>query len=189
MFRIPVDPTLDLVLLEPRHAGMLFAVVDENRAHLRRWLPWVDATRGVSDSAAYIHATLGQFARSEALTVGIFTQGALAGCIGYHPIDWMSRRAALGYWLASSFQGRGLMTRATRAMTTHAFVALGLHRMEIRAGVENKRSRQVAERAGFQFEGVSRGSEWLHDRFIDHAVYGALAPEWPLVPREPRTAT
>ncbi|MCX7275670.1 MAG: hypothetical protein NTV19_21590, partial [Burkholderiales bacterium] len=63
MFRIPVDPTLDLVLLEPRHAGLLFALVDENRAHLRRWLPWVDATRGVGDSAAYIHATLGQFAR------------------------------------------------------------------------------------------------------------------------------
>lgn len=183
MFRIPVDATLDLVLLEPRHAGMLFAVVDENRAHLRRWLPWVDATRSVHDSAAYIHATLGQFARSEALSVGIFTQGALAGGIGYHPIDWNSRRTSLGYWLASSFQGRGLMHRAVRAMTSHAFVALGLHRMEIRAAVENARSRKVAERAGFQHEGTCRGAEWLHERFVDHAVYGALATEWNPVAR------
>lgn len=183
MFRIPVDPTLDLVLLEPRHAGLLFALVDENRAHLRRWLPWVDATRGVGDSAAYIHATLGQFARSEALSVGIFSQGALAGIIGYHPIDWMNRRTSLGYWLAAPFQGRGLMTRAVRALTTHAFVALGLHRLEIRAGVENHRSRQVAERAGYKLEGVARGNEWMHDRFIDHAVYAVLATEWTPVAR------
>lgn len=178
VFRIPVDATLDLVLLEPRHAGMLYAVVDENRAHLRRWLPWVDATRSVADSAAFIQLCLGQFARTEALTVALFTQGALAGSIGYHPIDWSNRRTSLGYWIAASFQGRGLMTRAVRALTTHAFLSFGLHRMEIRAAVENTRSRQVAERAGFRPEGTCRGAEWLNDRFVDHAVYGVLATEW-----------
>lgn len=183
MFRLPVDATLDLVLLEPRHAGMLYAVVDENRAHLRRWLPWVDATRSVADSAGFIHATLGQFARSESLAVGIFTQGVLAGSIGYHAIDWANRRTSLGYWLAAPYQGRGLMTRAVRAMTTHAFVSLGLHRMEIRAAVENARSRQVAERAGYRHEGTCRGAEWLTDRFVDHAVYGVLATEWNPVAR------
>lgn len=183
MFRIPVDANLDLALLEPRPAGMLFAVIDENRAHLRRWLPWVDATRSPHDSAAFLHATLGQFARGESLSVAILSHGALAGGIGYHPIDWTSRRTSLGYWLAASFQGRGLMHRAVRAMTQHAFASLGLHRLEIRAAVENQRSRNVAERAGFQLEGIARGNEWLHDRFVDHAVYSALATEWSPSPR------
>lgn len=185
VFRIPVDPTLDLVLLEPRHAPMLYTLVDENRTHLRQWLPWVDATRAVGDSAAFIHATLGQFARSEALSVGIFTQGSLAGMVGYHPIDWFNRRTSIGYWLAASHQGRGLMTRAVDALTAHAFAALGLHRLEIRAGVENRRSRQVAERVGYQLEGVARGNEWVQARFIDHAVYAALATEWRPVARSP----
>jgi ribosomal-protein-serine acetyltransferase len=178
MFRMPIDKSLDLALLEHRHAGMLYAVIDENRDHLRRYLPWVDNTRSVHDSVGFVQATLEQFARSQSLSAGIFFHGALAGVIGYHTIDWANRRTALGYWLSASFQGHGIMTRAVRAMTTHAFTALSLHRMEIRAAVDNKRSRTVAERAGYRHEGVCRGAEWLHDRFVDHAVYGVTAPDW-----------
>jgi ribosomal-protein-serine acetyltransferase len=178
MFRMSIDKGLDLALLEHRHAGMLFALIDENREHLRRWLPWVDHTRSVSDSASFVQGALEQFARSQSLHAGIFFHGSLAGIIGYHTIDWANRRTALGYWLAAPFQGHGVMTRATRAMTTHAFSGLALHRVEIRAATENKRSRAVAERAGFKHEGTCRGAEWLHERFVDHMVYGVLAPEW-----------
>lgn len=178
MFRIPVDSTLDLVLLESRHAPMLYAVVDENRDHLRRYLPWVDGTRSAQDSLTYLQMTLDQFARSLSLNVGIFTQGQLAGMCGYHVIDWNNRHTGIGYWLAEKYQGKGLMTRSVRALAVHAFASLGLHRLEIRAAVENRKSRKVAERVGFQFEGTCRGAEWLHDRYVDHAVYGLLANEW-----------
>lgn len=178
MFRMPIDRGLELVLLEHRHAGMLYALVDENRDHLRRYLPWVDGTRSVNDSMVYIQATLEQFARSQSLNCGIFHRGALAGMIGYHTIDWVNRRTAIGYWLSAGWQGHGLMGRSVRALTAHGFTALGLHRLEIRAATENRRSRAVAERSGYHFEGICRGAEWLHDRFVDHAVYGALATEW-----------
>lgn len=178
MFRLPVDPSLDLVLLEARHAGMLFALVEENRAFLRRWLPWVDATRTVADSHAWIQRSLEEFALARALPVGLLSDRALAGVCDLHGLDWGNRRAHVGYWLGEAWQGRGLMTRAVRALTTHAFVALGLHRLEIHAATENRRSRAVAERLGFRLEGTLRQAEWLHERFVDHAVYGALAPEW-----------
>jgi ribosomal-protein-serine acetyltransferase len=55
---------------------------------------------------------------------------------------------------------------------------LGMNRVEVRAGVENLRSRRVAERLGFSLEGVMRQAERLGDRFIDHAVYAILASEW-----------
>ncbi len=178
MFRMPVDGTLDLVLLETRHAGMLFALVDDNRAHLRRYLPWVDATRNVADSVVFIHGCLEQFARSQSVNVGLFSQGALAGMVGYHTFDWANRRTGVGYWLAEGHQGKGLMTRAVKALTTHAFMTLGLNRLEIRAATENRRSRGVPERLGYRFEGSCRQAEWLHDRFVDHAVYGMLAQDW-----------
>lgn len=50
--------------------------------------------------------------------------------------------------------------------------------MEIRAGVNNLKSRSVPERLGFSFEGVARGGQRLYDRYIDLAVYGMLADEW-----------
>ncbi len=70
------------------------------------------------------------------------------------------------------------MTGATRAMTQHALVDLGLNRVEIRAAVENKKSRAIPERLGFLFEGVERDGEWLYDHFVDLAVYGMLAADW-----------
>lgn len=178
MFRLRVDDGLDLGLLEPRHAALLFSVIDSNRSHLRQWLPWVDGTRSVNDSTTYINATLEMYARSQSLSVGLFAGEVLLGMAGYHLIDWANRRTALGYWLAKRHQGHGYMTRAVKALTSHAFYALGLYRMEIRAATENQRSREVATRCGFQSEGVCRGAEWIHDRFVDHAVYGVTLPEW-----------
>ena len=49
VFRLPVDDDTELRLLEERHTDELFAVVDKNRAYLREWLPWLDATQTVED--------------------------------------------------------------------------------------------------------------------------------------------
>ena len=178
MFRIPVDESLDLVLLEPRHAPMLFALIDENRPHLRRFLPGVDTTRTVNDSVMFIQGSLEQFARGLSVNVGLYSQNQIVGVCGTHVIQWAHRRAELGYWLGSAWQGRGLMSRAVHALGSYCFAALGLNRLELRAAVENKKSRAIAERLGFKYEGTTRQTEWLYDHYVDHAIYGILAAEW-----------
>ena len=110
-----------LVLLEPRHAEPLFRVVDQNRAHLRRWLPWVDATRSVDDTLAFIRHTQRQFGENDGVQTAILAGGEIAGMIGHVRIDWPHRTAYLGYWLAEAHQGRGIMTRACTAYIHHAF--------------------------------------------------------------------
>jgi ribosomal-protein-serine acetyltransferase len=54
-----------------------------------------------------------------------------------------------------------------------------LHRVEIRARVENARSRAVAERLGFKQEGVLRDEERVGDHYADRVLYAMLASEWP----------
>ena len=84
----------------------------------------------------------------------------------------------IGYWLAETHQGRGLVTTACRALVDHAFSAWTLNRVEVRAAVDNLRSRAVPERLGFTLEGTIRQAEWVNDRYVDHAVYGMLAADW-----------
>jgi len=167
-----------LRLLEERDAAPLYALIDANRAYLRQWLPWVDKEQSPNTTRAFLRAAQQQFADKRGGQYGIWQHGQLAGVVGQHPIDWANRACALGYWLGAAYQGRGLVTRACRALVSHAVRDLGLHRVEIRAATGNHRSRAIAERLGFRQEGVLRDAEWLYDHYVDLVVYAMLAPEW-----------
>ena len=178
MFSFRIDDDTELRLLENRHAEELFALTDQNREHLRRWLPWLDNNRSLEDTRAFITRSLIQYANNRGFPTGIWFKGALAGVIGYNTIDWSDRMASIGYWIGASFQGQGLVTRGCRALIDYAFNGLGLNRVEIRCATGNKRSQAIPERLGFTQEGIVRQAEWLYDHFVDHAVYGMLAGEW-----------
>ncbi len=177
---IRVDEETELRLYEERHAPAVAQVVEENRAHLRQWLPWLDSSRSVDDSLAFIRGSLKQFANNEGFQTGIWYNDQLVGGIGFHSLDWPSQKVEIGYWLAASMQGKGLMTKATRTMVTYAFHELGLNKVEILCATDNTRSRAIPERLGFSREGVIRDAGWLYDHYIDLIVYGMLAREWQL---------
>lgn len=178
MFEHKVDAETELLLLDERQADELYALVDRHRAHLRQWLPWVDGTTSVQSSRVFIREALKQFADTQGFHAGIWEKGRLAGVIGFHKIDWANRRVMIGYWLAPPFQGRGIMTRACRAMVDHAFGHLKLNRVEIHCAVENLKSRAIPERLGFAQEGTLRQGEFLYDHYVDLVVYAMLSEDW-----------
>ncbi len=64
--------------------------------------------------------------------------------------------ADVGFITAPHARGRGYMTAAVRAAVSFGFQELKLQRIEWRAHVGNDASRRVAEKVGFQFEGILR---------------------------------
>ena len=86
----------------------------------------------------------------------------------------------IGYWIVSGLEGRGLVTRAVRALIDTGFGELGFHRLVIRAGVDNDRSRAIPERLGFTREAIARGEGRGNGGFYDLVVYGLLEDEWPI---------
>jgi ribosomal-protein-serine acetyltransferase len=178
MFSYKIDEETEIRLLAERHAERMFALTEENREHLREWLPWVDNTKSVEDTREFIKGALEQFAANEGFSAGLYYKGELAGAIGYHKFDWQNRKAEIGYWISARFQGKGIITRAARAMVDHTFNELGLNRVEIRCAEGNRKSRAIAERLGFRQEGVLRESMLLYDRYLDIVIYGMLKEEW-----------
>jgi ribosomal-protein-serine acetyltransferase len=174
-----------LRVLEESDADELYALMDANRAELARWLPWA-AGQTRAGTLEFIRAGRAQIVRRDGLQAAIVARGRIVGAVGFHGVDWQHRSASLGYWLAHDAQGQGMMTAAVRAMVTHALRAWGLNRVEIRASVENERSRALIERLGFRYEGIARQAFRLADGFHDDAVYSMLAAEWPAGPADGR---
>ena len=177
-FHYIIDQETELRILEEEHTEALFALTDENRAYLHRWLSWVNSIESASDVAKYIRSSCRQFEEDKGFQAGIWFGGQLAGIIGYQNLDWVNRSTTLGYWVGASFQGNGLATKACGALVDWAFGEWRLNRVEIRCAIENYRSRAVPQRLGFTEEGIIRQGEWLGNHFVDLVIYGMVAKDW-----------
>jgi glycerate 2-kinase len=178
MFSLRLTDEIELRLLEERHAEALFAVVDQNRDYLRKWLPWLEMNTSANDTRSFIKSTLDQFANNSGLVAGIWHSDRIVGVISYYNIDWLNRLAHIGYWLDARYQSKGIMTRACNALIEYGFKELELNRIEIRCAIGNRSSCAIPERLGFVYEGVARQAEWLYDHFVDLSIYGLLANDW-----------
>lgn len=178
MFTLALDDDLRLQLYERRHAAELFALIDQNRATLHRWFPWVEETTSPDDVLDFIDRSLARFARRDGFEGGLRWHDRLVGGLGVHNVDRDGGSGEIGYWLAQPAQGKGLMTRAVAALVRHLFEQEGFVRIEIRCDPDNVRSRAIPERLGFRLEGRLRRAGVLRGRPFDHAVYGLLDDEW-----------
>ena len=132
------------------------------------------------DEREWIKGLLDAGAEGWVYPLMIMYKGLLVGSIGILTLGSTDRASEIGYWLAENVQGRGIATRACRTLLDYAFGSRGMNRLQIRAAVDNTRSRAIPERLRFTFEGVQRQAKLLNDDFQDLAVYSMLAAEWQL---------
>ena len=174
-----INDSHELRLLQVADAAELFALTDANRHYLRQWLPWLDVVTQVDDTRDFIAKTLVQFANDEGFVTAICDDGCIVGTIGFVRIEQCDDRIGyIGYWLAESHCGKGIMTKSCDRLIDYGFTTLLLDRIAIACATENHRSRAIPLRLGFTHEGVDRDATWLYNRFVDHDIYALLAKNW-----------
>jgi ribosomal-protein-serine acetyltransferase len=157
-----LSPPLDSFGIRPLQtadAPELHALLEANRDYLARWLPWA-AGQELTETESFIAETEAQLARNDGFQAALAPSGPIIGVVGFHSVDWTNRNTSIGYWLAESAQGHGIMTTAIRALVDHAFDEWDLHRIEIHSAPANHRSRAIPERLGFREEAMLRGRSW-----------------------------
>jgi ribosomal-protein-serine acetyltransferase len=175
--RFALSDGCQLRVLDEADAEELHRLVDANRRYLAPRMPW--ASEQTREAALeFIRLTRRQVKENKGFQVAIVCDDQIIGVAGFHHVESTHRSGTIGYWLDEQHQGRGIMTRAVRALIDHAFRDWGLNRVEIRAATDNRRSRAIPERLGFREEGVLREAERIGDRYNDLVVYGMLASEW-----------
>lgn len=177
-FYLEVAPGIELRQVQLADADALFALTDRNREYLREWLPWVDNTRSVNDTRNFIVSALAQFEAGHGPNAAIWVDGAIAGSVGCHPIDWANRSCSIGYCIDAVHQRKGIVSRSTERLIDYLFGEMRLHRVVIQCGTGNHKSCAIPRRLGFTREGVLHEAEWVSGRWVDLVVWSMLEQNW-----------
>ena len=101
----------------------------------------------------------------------------IVGQLTVGSIQWGSLRCAqMGYWIAESYAGRGIVPTAVAVGTDYCLRTLGLHRMEINIRPENAASLRVVAKLGFRDEGTRVRYLHIDGAWRDHRTF-ALTTE------------
>lgn len=159
-------------------AELMFRYVDQDRARLGKFLPWVAWTRGVHDEREYIEMTHRQWKDYTMYDYGLFLNHGetYLGNVGVHTIAWEHNRCELGYWILGDYEGKGYVKEAVLALEKVLF-DMGFFRVEIRCSGNNLRSGKVAERCGYQLEGRLRQHSIENGQRRDTLIYAKLKNE------------
>ena len=177
-FSAQLSEVHQLRLLRLSDAASLFALVVANRAYLKQWLSWLNTTQTLDDTRHFIRLTRERAQDNQGFAAAIIYHKAIVGVVGLNGINWRDRKSSIGYWLAESHQGKGLVTTSCKAVLAHAFDVLALNRITILCASQNVRSQAVPRRLGFVHEGQLRQAQWVYDHFVDHEIFSLLRHEW-----------
>ncbi|MDX8143098.1 GNAT family N-acetyltransferase [Lentzea sp. BCCO 10_0061] len=153
-------PIILAASVEPMMDRQFTAQID-SLAAAEEWIALLASHR--TDDTAYAFAVL-----HEGVPVG---NVAVSSVERRHLTGWVS------YWMREEARGKGLATRACRAVSEFAFSELGLFRLEIAHRLDNPASCRVATGAGYAVEGVERARLLYDGVRYDTETHARLATD------------
>jgi len=174
MEHIRVNENIRLEKVKVSMANIIFSTLDKDRDYLKTWLPFVELTHKVSDTENFLKQVVKDTEIRKNEIFSIWYNEEFAGLIGFNDIDWINRKTEIGYWLAEKMQGKGIVTLCSEKLIHYGFQKLKLNRIQIKVAIGNTKSASIPKRLGFILEGVERGGEFHHNKYLDLQVFSLL---------------
>ncbi len=156
-----------------------------NRSHLRPWEPLRDEHYfSVESARARVEQQMEsmQAERSVCFLLLEPERKEVVGRCSYSNIVRGAFQAChLGFSLAESAQGRGLMSKALRITNRYCFEQLGLHRIMANHLPGNARSERLLKSLGFEQEGYARAYLNIAGVWEDHILRALINPDDTLI--------
>jgi len=150
---LPERVELDDVLLRRPTLGDVEAVhlaIKDSFAEIHPWMPWCTEPVKLEDQRDFVERAFVNWAKATSFEYGLFdAEGRLLGVISL--MDRVGPGGLeIGYWLRTDATGKGVITRAARALSELALSLPGISRVEIHCDAANLRSAAVPQRLGFR---------------------------------------
>jgi len=178
VFAFPLGDHAQLRPLEPWHAQEFLAHIDRARPYVDPWIPWATFSTDLASATAVLQRYADDQATDTRRIYGIWLDGTLVGGVMFTKFDAASGVCEIGCWLEAEGAGRGLVTRACRALIDWAFKERGMSRVEWWVASGNTRSVDAARRLGMTREGVLRQRSPYRGIRRDSEIWSILSEEW-----------
>jgi RimJ/RimL family protein N-acetyltransferase len=145
---------------------------------IARWIPVIPVPYEEEHARVFLEQSARSWANGESYGFAVLEAetGALLGAIAIGLMPFHSGR--IGYWVAHEARGRGVATTALNTLCRWAVDELGLMRLDLLTDPDNLASQRVAEKAGFQREGIMRSMlEYADGRRRDSMLFSLLPDE------------
>ena len=109
----------------------------------------------IDDALYFIKSSYDDFRLRKAITFAIDYKNKsqsfqlLSGTIGIKDIDYVNKKANIGYWIGTQYQGKGIATECIKLVVNYAFDALKLEEISAYVFHDNNTSIRVLEKNGF----------------------------------------
>lgn len=125
---------------------------------------------------AMIGVMLSHARAGRSMPFAVTWDGAVVGLVTVGNIVWGSSRSAnIGYWIARTHAGRGIIPTAVALICDHLFQVAGIHRIEIAIRPENERSLRVVRKLGFTEVGLAPAYLHIAGQWRDHLLFQQVA--------------
>lgn len=102
-------------------------------------------------------------------------KGELVGGIALHgKYPELPHRDEVGYWVAKPYWGKGVMTRVLKGFCEFIHKEYDISRIEAPIFANNIASCRVAEKCGFELEGMFRKAYFKNGNYIDGKMYALV---------------
>ncbi len=126
------------------------------------------------DAQEFISAMLSAD-ETETFAFAIIADGNVIGSIGAFRQNNIHRQTAeMGYYIAESYWGKGVMTEAVKQTCKYVFDNSDIIRIYAEPFAYNVASCRVLEKSGFQYEGTLRSNAIKSGKVLDMKMYSLL---------------
>ena len=169
-----------LRLLIEEDAQSLFDLVNNNHSLFIRYFPITCTNNKTLElSKNYVQGLVEKASNKTMYAHGIFSDTTLIGVILIKEIDWRIPKCELAYYLDINFHGKGIMTHVTEQILSYCFDILKMNKIFLRVSPSNIGSVKVAEKCGFQIEGLLRKDYRLETgELVDNIYFGLLKSDF-----------
>jgi RimJ/RimL family protein N-acetyltransferase len=174
------------LLLRPFHlsdASQLYEAVRESLKELEPWMSWASDRYTEMSAREYISIARARWEEHTFYAFAITCAEEILGACTLSSLHPIYRFCNLGYWVRTSYRGRGIAGRAAMLVARFAFERLGLIRLEIVIGVGNHASLRVAEKIGAHAEGILLNRMVVGRSIYNAHMYSLLPSDFGLVAR------